>query len=90
MYGWLLQVRAILGDKVPNLDAIIEAIPDLMRPQQTLLTLSNLRRWVGGRTWLPSNLLQADACLSKLTQYNSLLVFRYMFQTLAAFPGAHH
>jgi hypothetical protein len=39
------QIQAILGSKLNNLDAVIQAVPDLMRPAQAMLTLSNLKRW---------------------------------------------
>jgi len=39
------KVRALVGDRLANLDAVIEACPDLMNPAQLALSLHNLQRW---------------------------------------------
>jgi hypothetical protein len=43
------QVKAILASKVSDVCAIVEAVPDLMDPQQLKQSLANLVAWwVGG------------------------------------------
>lgn len=39
------QVKAILGSRVQDIDSIIEAVPDLMNPQQLKQSIANLASW---------------------------------------------
>eukprot|EP00983_Pelagomonas_calceolata_P092769 1157706-Pelagomonas_calceolata.AAC.9 len=39
-------VQALVAGRLPDLDAIIEVVPDLLKPAQMQLSLSNLKRWV--------------------------------------------
>uniref|UniRef100_A0A6S8P9P5 Uncharacterized protein n=1 Tax=Dunaliella tertiolecta TaxID=3047 RepID=A0A6S8P9P5_DUNTE len=40
-----LEVQALVAGRLPDLDAIIEVVPDLLKPAQMQLSLSNLKRW---------------------------------------------
>lgn len=53
-----LKVKSILGSKVQDIDAIIDAVPDLMSPQQLTTSLSNLVAWFP--THDPFELLQQN------------------------------
>jgi hypothetical protein len=52
------QVKSILGSRVQDVDSIIDAVPDLMNPQQLTQSLSNLVAWFPNHD--PFELLQQN------------------------------
>lgn len=53
-----LQVKSILASRVQDIDSIIDAVPDLMNPQQLTQSLSNLVAWFPNHD--PFELLQQN------------------------------
>jgi hypothetical protein len=52
------QVKSLLSTKVQDIDSIIDAVPDLMNPQQLTQSLSNLVAWFPNHD--PFELLQQN------------------------------
>ena len=52
------QVKSLLASKVQDIDSIIDAVPDLMNPQQLTQSLSNLVAWFPNHD--PFELLQQN------------------------------